>query len=234
LYDESFHHMPSKLCFHPKHGHRYGASNFARDNDFIRYLSRFVGKKKDFLMAGEANYPYEYGAYHLSYHRSGDIGHIPMSRFIHPESRVMTAVTGFDDRNMINQCLIYNYVVSYEPYNFKGHLDDYPNTIAYGKQMDTLRTELADYFWHGEFRHTVGVKVTNQGKDHPSYGVFINRKTGKTGVAIANYDMKKSVNVRIAPENRAKLSRYRLVGEESWKPLKALVSIPARSAVVVI
>ena len=38
----------------------------------------------------------------------------------------MTAVTGFDDRSMVNQCLMYRYIISYEPYNFKGHLDDYP------------------------------------------------------------------------------------------------------------
>ena len=33
----------------------------------------------------------------------------------------MTAVTGFNDRNMVNQCLMYRYIISYEPYNFKGH-----------------------------------------------------------------------------------------------------------------
>ena len=75
----------------------------------------------------------------------------------------MTAVTGFNDRNMINQCLLYHYIISYEPYNFKGHLDDYPLTIAYGKKMDALRTELREYFWDGEFRHEVGASVTVDG-----------------------------------------------------------------------
>ena len=42
----------------------------------------------------------------------------------------MTAVTGFNDRNMINQCLMYRYIISYEPYNFKGRLDDYPLTAG--------------------------------------------------------------------------------------------------------
>ena len=37
-----------------------------------------------------------------------------------PDALFMTAVTGFDDRNMINQCLLYRYIISYEPYNFKG------------------------------------------------------------------------------------------------------------------
>ncbi len=61
-----------------------------------------------------------------------------------PDGQFMTAVTGFDDRNMINQCLLYRYIISYEPYNFKGLPEDYPLTLAYGKQMDALRTELRE------------------------------------------------------------------------------------------
>jgi hypothetical protein len=50
----------------------------------------------------------------------------------------MTAVAGFDDRNMINQCLLYRYIISYEPNNFKGRLTDYPDTVAYSQKMDAL------------------------------------------------------------------------------------------------
>ena len=60
---------------------------------------------------------------------------------------------------MINQCLLYRYIISYEPYNFKGMPEDYPLTLAYGKQMDALRTELREYFWDGEFRDKVGATV---------------------------------------------------------------------------
>ncbi len=38
----------------------------------------------------------------------------------------MTAVTGFNDRNMLNQCLLYRYIISYEPYNFKGTAGGFP------------------------------------------------------------------------------------------------------------
>ena len=50
----------------------------------------------------------------------------------------MTAVNGFYDRNMINQCLMYRYIISYEPFHFKGWLHDYPETVAYGNAMDAL------------------------------------------------------------------------------------------------
>lgn len=59
----------------------------------------------------------------------------------------MPAVTGFDDRNMINQCLLYRYVISYEPFNFQGRLSDALNTVAYGARMDQLRTELREWVW---------------------------------------------------------------------------------------
>jgi hypothetical protein len=37
---------------------------------------------------------------------------------------------------MINQCHLYRYIISYEPYNFKGRLDDFPQTTAMRRQMD--------------------------------------------------------------------------------------------------
>ena len=59
------------------------------------------------------------------------------------------------ERCEVTLCGNHDHAVFYEPYNFKGRLDDYPLTMAYGKQMDALRTELRDIFWDGEFRHTV-------------------------------------------------------------------------------
>ena len=36
----------------------------------------------------------------------------------------MAAVTGFNDRDAINLCLVYRYIISYEPYMFKGSPED--------------------------------------------------------------------------------------------------------------
>ena len=47
---------------------------------------------------------------------------------------------------MINQCLLNRYIISYEPYMFKGMLSDYPDTVDYGQKMDALRTDLREYF----------------------------------------------------------------------------------------
>jgi hypothetical protein len=235
LFDECLHHGPALLCFAEGHGHRPAAPVYANDRELIHRFNRLSQPvNPDFLYAGEACYDWEMDAYHLSYHRSENKGHIPLSRYMLPEGLFMTAVTGFDDRNMINQCLLYRYVISYEPYNFKGRLDDYPLTMAYGKKMDALRTELRDYFWDGEFRDKLGATVTADGKAHHPYSVFINRSNGKTGVVVANYDEKEPVTVQVALENGSRLGRYRLVDSLDWRSAEAGIVLPPLSAAVVI
>jgi hypothetical protein len=146
----------------------------------------------------------------------------------------MTAVTGFNDRSMINQCLMYRYIISYEPHNFKGHLDDYPLTMAYGEQMDALRTELCDYFWDGEFRDKVGASVTCEGKPHHPYAVFVNRQNGQSGVVVCNYGEKQGVTVQVTLDSNQALTRYRLVDDPSWRPVDQGIVIPPYSAAVIV
>jgi hypothetical protein len=172
--------------------------------------------------------------YHLAYFRSENKLHIPLSRYMQPHAQLMTAVTGFNDRNMINQCLMYRYIISYEPYNFKGHLDEFPLTLHYGKQMDALRTELRGYFWDGEFCDEIGASVTSQGKPHHPYSVFIHAETGQRGLVICNYAEAMDIDVRVSLQDDQVLSRYRLVGDPHWQPFSEEIHIPAQSAVVVI
>jgi hypothetical protein len=235
LFDECLHHSPALLCFDDKHGHRYGAPVYANDRLLIQNFTRISKPvNPEFLYAGEACYDWEMEAYHVSYHRSESKTHIPLSRYMLPEGHFMTAVTGFNDRNMINQCLMYRYIISYEPYNFKGHLDDYPLTIEYGKKMDALRTELREYFWDGEFRDTVGAKVTCEGKLHHPYSVFLNYKTGKTGVVICNYDEEKEIIVTLQLDNNQSMNKYRTVDENLWKEVNHKIIIAPCSAIVVL
>jgi hypothetical protein len=235
LFDECQHHGPAHLCFDPNHDHRYGAPVYANDRKLIQNFVRITEKANpDFLFAGEACYDWELETYHLAYFRSENKLHIPLSRYMQPHAQLMTAVTGFNDRNMINQCLMYRYIISYEPYNFKGHLDEFPLTLHYGKQMDALRTELRGYFWDGEFCDEIGASVTSQGKPHHPYSVFIHAETGQRGLVICNYAEAMDIDVRVSLQDDQVLSRYRLVGDPHWEPFSEEIHIPAQSAVVVI
>lgn len=235
LYDECLHHSPALLCFDEKHGHRYGAPVYANDRKLIRCLdevARQVNPK--FMFAGEACYDWEFEVYQLSYHRSRSREHIPLSRYMQPDMPMMTAVSGFNDRNMVNQCLMYRYIISYEPYYFKGRLEDFPLTLEYGKQMDALRGELRGYFWDGEFRHECGARVTGESGAHHPYAVYLNRENQKAGIVIANYDDHASTRVHAELDGGGRLPRYRLVDDPKWRPTMDGIVIPCNSAAVLI
>ena len=232
LFDECMHHNPTLACFDTDHGHRYGASTYANDNRLIRDFSREVDD--EFLFAGEACYDGEFEVYPFSYFRTEAPRHIPLQRYLRPEAAIATALTGFNDRNMVNQCLLYRYVISYEPFNFKGRLDDYPDTIAYGKQMDALRTELREYVWDGLFRHELGGRATlADGAAHHPYSVYERRGDGHKAMVVANYDLDKAVTVTATIDDGQPLTHMRHVGETESKPFDGTVTLPAQSAAVV-
>jgi hypothetical protein len=230
LFDECFAHS-SLCCFDTSHGHRYGAPVYSGDEALISAFSEILAGR-EFLFAGEILYDFQYNYYHLGYRRTSNRAHKGVARFIRPNCAIMTAVTGFNDRNMVNQCLLNRYIISYEPYNFKGFPSDFPLTTAYGARMDALRTELREYFWDGEFRGKLGgcVKL-NGGEDYPYYSVFAGTN-GKTGMVICNYD-NESVTVKPWFEN-GEPENYHLIDGASEEKIKGgFVSIPARSAAVV-
>ena len=231
LYDECQHHSPAVVCFNTAHGHAYGAPVYQNDRELIKRFRRTPGIPADFLMSGEACYDWEMEAYQLAYFRTENKRHVPLSRYLWPQAQYMTAVTGFDDRNMINQCLMYRYIVSYEPYFFKGRLDDYPATMAYGETMDALRTKYRKWFWDGEFRDVCGARASFAGGgDYPTYSVF-RASDGSLGAVVVNYE-DEAVSVTLEAENGQKFGRYCPVGGGEAE-FGGSVDIPARSAVVV-
>ena len=110
---------------------------------------------------------------------------------------MMIAVSGFNDREMINACLLYRFVISYEPYNFKGHLDDFPLTMEYGRKMDALRTRYKEYLWDAEFRDTLGAEVLVEGKPYANYSVFGRVGATRRAVVIANQSGHKGITATV-------------------------------------
>ena len=107
-------------------------------------LSRAV--YPDFLLAGEGIYDWQFAVHRLSCHRSWDERLIPPLRCLLPRMPLMTALSGFSDCSMLNQCLLYRYIMSCALYNFKGHLDDFPLAMDCGWGMDARRREPRDHF----------------------------------------------------------------------------------------
>lgn len=234
LYDECQHHgIDGRYCFDPGHGHPVPAYVYAGDAVLAEDLHSIAGKiAGDFLFAGEGLYELQYRHYSLSYFRIG-LSHIPVQRYIDPYAGIMVAATGYNDRDMINLCLLYRYIISYEPRNFKGSLDEFPMTIEYGKKVDALRKRYKQYLWDAEFRDILGVQVTANGKPHYPFSVFWQAESGKRAVVVVNQDGTREIKAAIELEKISGPLVLATPEDSKTRKTNGMFVIPPRSAAVV-
>ena len=232
LYDENHHHKPTLACFDENHGHRYGDPTYSHDRELVKRFREVLGGK-EFLIAGESAYDDQLNYYHLAYTRAWQADHYPFSRMLRPKNiSIMAAVNGFNDRKMINRCLRDNYIMSYEPYNFKGSLDDFPLTVEYGHKMEQLRSTHREYFWEGTYHGHLYASLTMEEKCYKNYSVF-QSDSGKYGIVICNDSPDESISVEPTLDNGAKLSSYCMIDQQELKSLSGNVVIPPLCAAIV-
>lgn len=233
LYDEVFHHGGAYYCFSSTHGHHSPTSLWSGDQrlgSLFRDIVRKSPGEDKFLFAGEDPYDLEEQTYSLSYFRISP-RHIAAERYASPFRPMMIAVSGFDDRETINRALLDRYIISYEPFRFKGDLNDFELTLDYGKRVDALRTKYKKYLWDAEFRDTLGAIVTRAGKPYADYSVF-RTAGGKHAVVLVN-DERQPVTLTVKIEGK---QGYVEVSPESLgaRVSTGHVKVGARSVVVVI
>lgn len=213
LYDECMGHL-SPYCFSQTHGHAVPGVVFSGDVPLVEGF-RTIVNPEEFLFAGESPYDLELQTYDLSYFRIGS-GFVPLARYITPFTPMSVAVTGWDDRQMINACLLYRFAMSYEPRNFHGQLNEMPLTLTYGRAVDDLRRRYSEWIWDAEFRDTLGARVTADRAPLDTYSVF-HRKDGRRAVAIANMSDTKSIVCEVALDPAAQ-SELRWISPEQPEP----------------
>jgi hypothetical protein len=229
LFDENCHHGPVKYSFSPDHGYTPPGFIYAGDMPLASELRNAANKvSSDFLFAGEGHMDWMMQYYPCSYFRING-GSTPIDRYIDPKAPLVVAVTGLDDREMLNLILMDRYIISYEPYNFKGHVTDFPLTLAYGKKIDALRLRYKTWLWDAEFRDTKGAQVTANGSFR--YSVFVTTG-GKRAIVVVNNEPEKGIVAQVKLHNPGKLVTATPEQPESV-PLADKIQIPPRSAIVV-
>ncbi|MGH9470692.1 MAG: DUF6259 domain-containing protein, partial [Terriglobia bacterium] len=231
LYDEVCHHGPVRYCFATDHGHPVPVFIYSGDIAMAEGLDADTGNNPDFLFAGEGPEDILLQHYPLSYFRIGD-QHVPVCRYIDSQAPLMVAVTGFDDREMLNRILMYRYIISYEPYNFKGRLSAFPRTLEYGKKIDALRRRYRRWLWDAEYRDMLGATVTTGGAPHSLYSVF-RTSTGERAVVVVNQNPSKAFTFKVELPNPRRLAVV-APEEPDEKPASGILKIPPRSAAVVL
>jgi hypothetical protein len=230
LFDEVCHHGPVEYSFSQTHG--YHAPGYIYGGDMpmaAQFRSAADKMNSDFVFAGEGPQDWLLQYYPVSYFRIGN-GSRAVCRYIDSQAPLMVAVTGIDDREKLNLILLYRYIISYEPFNFKGHVTDFPMTLAYGKKIDALRRKYREFLWDADFRDTLGASVTGDGE--PKYSVF-SARTGKRAVVVVNQQAEKAITATIQLPGAGGLAMA-TPEEPDSKPTNGTIQIPSRSAVVVI
>jgi hypothetical protein len=228
LWDEICHHAGVYYSYAPGHGYNPPGYIYGGDLPLASQLRAAADQvSPDFLFSGEAPEDWLLQYFPCSYFRI-NADSVPVCRYIDSQAPLMVAVTGFDDREMLNLILMGRYIISYEPYNFKGYLTDYPLTLAYGKKIDVLRRKFKDYLWDAEFRDTLGATVTADGAVR--YSVF-KASSGKRAVVVVNMEHDKPIMAKVDLPQAGKLV---LATPESpdAKASSGTLAIPARSVAV--
>lgn len=242
LYDELIN--PMMLCFDLNHEHRWGECNIKGTLKLTEEFYKLGNKlNHHFLMAGEGSSDHLSQYYSISYVRTWDgtwgdwyeTNHVAAYKYINQDVKIATCITGWDDRDMINQCITYGYILNYEPYNFKGRITDIPKTVAYGQKAQRLRRRLWDYIWNGKFTDTIGAKV--EVKDDTLkhiYSVFENNRNGKKAVVVANQDYKMELKAKVTLDNNACDFKLYDIEIEGVKNCKGNITVKSRSLVVLV
>lgn len=229
LFDEVCHHGPVEYSFAPGRGYEAPGFVYGGDVPMAMQFRESVDKvDRDFIFAGEGPQDWLMQCYPVSYFRIG-YGSRPVCRYIDSKAPLLVAVTGFDDREMLNLILSNRYIISYEPFNFHGKLTDFPDTLKYGKKIDALRQRYREFLWDAEFRDTLGATVNADGPVR--HTVFV-AKSGKRAVVLINTDEKKTVTVKLDLPNAGSLV-VATPEQQDAQSTSGTVTIPARSAAVV-
>lgn len=229
LWDEVCHHAGVLYNYAPGHGYTPPGYIYGGDMPLAAQLRAAADKvNPDFLFSGEGPEDWLMQYFPCSYFRINSSS-VPVCRYIDSQAPLMVAVTGFDDREMLNLILLDRYIISYEPYNFKGHLTDYPLTLDYGKKIDALRRKYKAYLWDASFRDTLGASVTADGSVR--YSVFVT-SDGKRAVVVVNQEWAKTVAAKVDLPHPGRLLMA-TPEQPDAVPTSGRLIIPARSAAVV-
>lgn len=233
LFDELVHHGSATYCFDRTHDHPQPAFLYAYDRALARLFRAEAAKAHpEFLFSGEFWREEQMLEYSMGYTRFGG-GHVALNRYIDSRFLVMMAVPGFADRNHINKCLECRYIISYEPFNFKGRPGDAPATVAYGQTVDALRRRYREFLWDGEHLGPREATVRVNGQPSTQFSAY-RAADGRRALAVCNPDPTAAWTVEVAfasPLGR----RVVAVSPEAPDPVAASgsLTLPPRSVLVV-
>ena len=229
LWDEICHHAGAIYNFAPGHGYTPPGYIYGGDLPLSADLRAAADKvSPDFIFGGEG--PQDWLMQYFPVNECG-VSATPVCQYLDTKHSVMIAgVSGFDDREQLNMILLNRCVIQYEPFLYKGHLHDFPLTMAYGQKIDDLRRKYKTFLWEGAFRDTLGADVSANAAFR--YSVYV-AENGKRAVVLINPSSENAITAKVSLPNPGNLF-VATPEQPDAMVTTGTVQIPARSAAVVI
>jgi len=242
LWDEICHHSNVLYNFASGHGYNPPGYIYGGDLPLAAQLRDAADKvKRDFIMGGQGlrdgsdflfsgEGPQDWLMQYFPVTECG-VSTAPICQYLDTQnSLVIAGVSGFDDREQLNMILLNRCVIQYEPFLYKGHLQDFPFTMAYGQKIDDLRRKYKSYLWESDFRDTLGADVSADAAFR--YSVY-RAQNGKRAVVVVNPSSENPISAKVGLPNPGKLV-VATPEQPDALPTTGTLQIPPRSAAVVI
>jgi hypothetical protein len=200
FWDEICHHSNALYNFAPGHGYEPPGYIYNGDLPLSAAIRAEADKvNPDIIFAGEGQQDWLMQYYPVA---ETGVSQTPICQYIDRNCLMLAGVSGWDDREGLNNILCCRYVIQYEPFFYKGHLRDFPLTLEYGKKIDALRQKYKAFLWDGEYHEMLGAEVTADGAHR--YSVFV-ADSGKRAVVVVNQDGGKAITVGVKLPNAGQL-----------------------------
>jgi len=227
LWDELCHHATAEYSWAPGHGYTPPGYVYGGDLPLAKQLRAAADQvSPDFIFSGEGQQDWL-----MQYFPCSETGVTakPVCQYLDRHFMMLAGVSGFDDREQLNLILMDRCIIEYEPYYYKGHLTDFPLTLAYGKKIDALRRRYKAYLWDADFRDTLGAQVSADGLNR--HTVFVT-DTGKRAVVVVNQEETRLITARVRLPQAGSLV-VATPEEPDPRPTTGTLQIPPRSAAVI-
>lgn len=221
------HNNKSFMCFDKFHQHRLGEPTLNGIMKIDAEMAKNLAGNTEKVALGQGFVDYQNDIYN-GYLVNASDNFYALHRYMDTLIPIMLRVEVRNARKAMNEALLNRMNIVYDLNFFNDNLEDYPNIVKYGNQIEDLRNKYAGYLWNATFNEHHGASVQGNNLE---YAVFIT-KSGKRAVVVVNKSVNDNSKAEVVLDN-GKALVYATPESQESKTFNGSVELAPLSAVVI-